>query len=385
VVAVNSLQQRRVPAGVITIAWGVFCACSWTWCIGLYLPKLMLDRYGWWGFVVFAIPNVLGCAGFGYVLARRTRSEAMAARHGKAMLIFSLIALAYHVFFITLLFGQLMPQTAGRIGPALLGAGAVFAAGLVLSFAVDRTWLVLAALTYLFSLGAFAVVGFRADSVPGASGPIDLGQLAWLTPIIALGFLLCPYLDLTFHRALQRAPSRHAFAVFGVTFAVMILFTCFLWRGPALAPLALGHILAQTIFTVGAHLREMRVAPAIRSGGVRVLLMLLPLVAAALLPITRGLVSDAAEAGDDLYIRFLVFYGLAFPAYVLVFMGPARPTRRSARAMALLIVVILLLAPLYELAFLHGRAWLMIVPTAAAVLWLIARLAMRRSESASVT
>ena len=71
----SSLPPKRVPAGLATIAWGVFCACSWTWCIGMYLPKLMMDLYGWWGFLVFAIPNVLGCCGFGYVLARRARSS----------------------------------------------------------------------------------------------------------------------------------------------------------------------------------------------------------------------------------------------------------------------------------------------------------------------
>ena len=365
------------------IAWGVFCACSWTWCIGLYLPKLMLDRYGWWGFLVFAVPNVLGCAGFGYIVARRGRSEALTARHGGAMVVFSLVALAFHVFFITLLLTELMPERAGGTGPALLVAAGVFAAGFVLSLAVDRTWLMLAGLTYLFSLGAFAVVAFGGEIEWGVAGRIDVAELAWLAPIIALGFLLCPYLDLTFHRALRRSPSRHAFAVFGATFAVMIVFTCFMWRTPVLAPIALGHILAQIIFTVGAHLRELRLTPAIRSGGARVLLMLLPLAGAVILPVARALPAGAVGAGDDLYIRFLVFYGLAFPAYVLVFMGPARPARRSTRAIGLLIVVILLLAPLYELAFLHERAWVMVIPAAGAVLWLVARLVTGRGERTS--
>ena len=372
---VNSLPKKRVPAGLVTIAWGVFCACSWTWCIGMYLPKLMLVRYGWWGFLVFAVPNVIGCAGFGYVLARRARSEAMVERNGTAMLVFSLIAIAYHIFFITMLVDAFIPQTAGLTWPSLLAAGAVFLAGIVLSLAADRTWLILAPLTYLFSLVAFALIGLDGAGASVAAGRIDLAELAWLAPIIGLGFLLCPYLDLTFHRALLRSPSRHAFGVFGLTFAVLILFTCFLWRAPVLAPIAIGHILAQSIFTVGAHLREMRLSPAIRSRAARVLLIILPLAAAALPSIARVVISNAAAAGDDLYVRFLVFYGLAFPAYVLLFIGPARPMRRSAGAIALLLIIILLLAPLYELAFLQDRAWLMIVPTAAALLWIISRLA----------
>lgn len=340
----------------------------------MYLPKLMLDRYGWWGFLVFAIPNVLGCAGFGYVLARRARSEAIAARHGMAMIAFSLVAIAYHMFFITLLVNELIRHTAPLTWPGLLAAAAVFVAGAVLSLAVDRTWLILALLTYLFSIVAFAAIGFGGAGASVPAGQFDLVELAWLAPIIGLGFLLCPYLDLTFHRALQRSPSRHAFGVFGVTFAVMILFTCFLWRAPALAPIAIGHILGQSIFTVGAHLREVRRSPAVSSRAARALLMILPLAAAPLLPIARAVISNAAEAGDDLYIRFLVFYGLAFPAYVLLFIGPARPIRRSGATMVLLIVFIVLLAPLYELAFLHHRAWLMIIPIAAALFWIISRL-----------
>ena len=40
-------------------------------------------------------------------------------------------------------------------------------------------------------------------------------------------------------------------------------------------------------------------------------------------------------------------------------------------------LIIMLLAPLYELAFLHHRAWLMIIPAAAALVWIIWRIAAR--------
>jgi hypothetical protein len=366
--AVSSIPRKRASDGLATLGWGVFCACSWTWCIGLFLPALMLDRYGWAGFFVFAIPNALGCAGFGYVLGLRRRSEAMVARHGPAMVVFSLVAIAYHMFFITLLFDAF-------IGRALSAAAIVFLCGLVLSLAADRTWLLLAAMTWLFSIVAFAIIGFGAGGAPAPAGSVDLAELAWLAPIICLGFLLCPYLDLTFHRALQRSPSRHAFGIFGAAFAVMIVFTCFLWSAPSLTPIAFGHILAQTIFTVGAHLREMRLSPAIRGRATRAVLILLPLAGAGLLPATRFILSDTVGAGVDLYIRFLVFYGLAFPAYVLLLIGPWRPIGLSRGALIILGAVIVLLTPLYELAFLHHRAWLMIIPTAAAALWIIWRLA----------
>ena len=42
-----------------TVAWGLFCSNSWTWCIGMYLPVILLRSFGWPGFLAFVIPNVL--------------------------------------------------------------------------------------------------------------------------------------------------------------------------------------------------------------------------------------------------------------------------------------------------------------------------------------
>ena len=57
-------------AAAATVGWGFFCAASWTWCIGMFFPLLLLRDFGWPGLVAFLVPNVIGCAGFGYVLDR---------------------------------------------------------------------------------------------------------------------------------------------------------------------------------------------------------------------------------------------------------------------------------------------------------------------------
>ena len=80
--------------------WGVYCAVSWTWCIGMFLPIIMLARFGWAGFWVFAIPNVIGCAAFGYVLSTRASSQRIIEKHGVAATWFSVVTIAYHKFFI---------------------------------------------------------------------------------------------------------------------------------------------------------------------------------------------------------------------------------------------------------------------------------------------
>ncbi|HWB19699.1 MAG TPA: hypothetical protein VG711_05310, partial [Phycisphaerales bacterium] len=99
-----TLWRMRLNAMLHTILWGVFCACSWTWCIGMYLPRIMIERWGWPGFLVFAVPNVIGCAAMGYVVKSAARSREIGSRHGRAMIAFSIVTIAYHAFFLTWFF-----------------------------------------------------------------------------------------------------------------------------------------------------------------------------------------------------------------------------------------------------------------------------------------
>ncbi len=341
------------------------------------MPKLMLDRFGGMGFVVFAVPNVVGVVAFGYLLAaRRGRPGAgreLVRRHGTAMVVFSLVAVAFHAYFVAFLFAEHVLAPGDAPWLPLAAAAAVFVAGRLLAELDDRGWLFLAAATYACSLLAFASIAPAAAPPWRGTGTDGPGALAWIAPVVIVGFLLCPVLDLTFHRALDRAPSRHAFAIFGAGFAVMIVLTAFLWYPTrAMLGLGLGHLVAQSTFTVGAHLREIQASPAIPSAIRKRGIVLLPLLAASRLLVAR-LLSDSPGLGDALYVRFLVFYGLAFPAYVLLFVGPWSPLTMSRRSLAALAAVIVLAAPLYEAAFLHGRPWLLAGPAAAVALWALVR------------
>ena len=53
----SSLQSRS--AG---LPWAIYLGASWTWCIGMFLPVLLVREYGAWAWVVFAVPNVISCA-----------------------------------------------------------------------------------------------------------------------------------------------------------------------------------------------------------------------------------------------------------------------------------------------------------------------------------
>lgn len=351
-----------------TVGWGLYGACSWTWCIGMYLPIILLERYGWTGFLVFAVPNVLGCAAFGYIVRTRRRSESMITRHRPVMIAFSLVMIAYHLFFI----GMLTMRMGGGSESIDLFPGAalaliILAAGLAVSAAPLRVWPWLAVMVYGISVAALFGIGFEPLQSIGWQGVQPTLDAAWLAPTIGFGFLLCPYLDLTFHRAAQQSPSRHSFGVFGVAFAVMLVLTAayhelgskpisaVFGEGSLAGRLLATHLFAQMVFTIGAHSRELRAHRAasvvLRRGGG----LLLPLLGLA--PVVAGaLASWSYAVNEQMYIRWLVFYGLIFPAYVLVFIGPWRAKRVTATNLAQLAVAIIAFIPLYELGFIHNWA-----------------------------
>lgn len=349
-----------------TMGWGVFCACSWTWCIGMYLPVIMFNRYGWAGFLAFAVPNVLGCAGMGYVLGSRASSERIVGSHRLALGGFSLVTIAFHAFFLSWLFAELAPLTEDRLITPIALAMAVVVLGISIGLLPlkSNAWLGFAGLVYAVSLLAFIMIGFGAYEIFPA-GDRTPDELIALAPVIAFGFLLCPYLDATFNRARQESPSRHAFGIFGVTFAVMILFTPFLWfSAEALRPIAFAHLLAQSVFTVGAHTREIRQAKLVCCPKRRRIYLSLAVLVAAAYPALRAFFAEVGSFGESMYLRFLVFYGLVFPLYVLLFIGRGKTWAPTTRLLVIAGGLALLLAPFYEAGFIHLRTWWLLVPVA---------------------
>ncbi len=312
-----------------TVGWGLYCASSWTWCIGMFLPIILLSRFGWAGFWVFLIPNVLGCAAFGYLFGREG-SRRFATRHAPAVRWFSLATISFQVFFLGWSAGVFVyaPDSAAIEDPAVAGAAVDTLAWPVLgtiltwtagAFALagrsDRFWLWFAAVAAIASgtLFGFAVAATTGPPLapPPAAGPSILAA----APIVVLGFLACPALDATFHRARQRSPGRHAFAVFGLVFAGMLVFAAWVYDGAAperiaaaVLPLVVAQWTLQLVFTIGAHVREVGLLPGTRVASRPVLLAAVLLGAIAGLP---GL------AGETVYLGFLGLYAIPFPMYVV--------------------------------------------------------------------
>lgn len=347
----------------------MFLGTSWTWVIGMYLPVLMVRDFGAWGWIVFAVPNVIGAAAMGWVVHERGQSERIVAAHRLACRTFSLVTLAFHAFFAIWFLLRLAP--AGETLIILIVTGGV----MVFLCVVLQRLRTAAAITYAVSIAMICSALYRGllpDIINSSLRfPLDL---LWLTPVTIFGFLLCPYLDLTFHRARQNLTSGEAQAAFGVGFGsfflLMILFTLGYsgWIGGNLTAAAAWilfiHMAIQLLFTVAAHLRELlqgvRIA---RLGGWTWLVALA--IGAAAGAVVGGTQYAGLSIGEVIYRLFMGFYGLIFPTYVLICMLPSRHAF-TWRVMVWCITVLIAM-PLFWMGFIEQQTvWL--VPGMAVVL-----------------
>jgi len=334
--------------GLRNLLSGFALATSWTWCIGMFAPVLIGSLMGWPGILAFAVPNVLGCALFGYLRsAEQSRRETR--EHALAMALFSGATVAYQVFFAGWLWGvplgEALRVTTGE--GASLASGAVFALAVALAALPRGVLWMLAALAYPCSLATFALLPWGDFHGIQTTGEWSLGQLALVLPTIVFGFMLSPNLDLTFHRARQEVPAGatpHNFAVFGVAFASMLVLTCAYaaLTGGLHNPAVRAHLLLQLTLTSALHLSELRLARV--TTGQRIAIG----VGAGLL----GLGAALYDPSRDMYFRFLGLYGLLFPAYAaLALRTVGRPSRGAIIALAVAVAAV---TPIIDRAFLEG-------------------------------
>lgn len=361
------------------VAWGILCAVSWTWCIGMYLPVPLVERFGWPGFIAFAAPNIVGVVLFGYLVRTRERSERMVATHGSAMRWFSIVTIAYQMFFLVAL-QELAPTAFPDLvwGSTAIVAGP-FVAAILLAMVPLRGLLVVAGVLWTASLCVFADTGIDPFSSVAWNGPMSTLQLAPVAIVMGLGFLLCPFFDLTFHRAIRESPSHHAFALFAPAFLLMSLLTVAIWfDGPInWRSLAFGHFLWQTSITMALHLRELRSGIQQTNAFERNAAIAAPLVGVIL-----GMWAVNEGWGYETYLRFLVFYGLIVPAYAIVFMHPRGEAVLSKRNLLFVALVVVAAAPFYEIGFVREKTWALWIPIGVGCAWIL--WCMRRRKKAHV-
>lgn len=347
----------------------------------MFLPVLLLRDFGPASFWVFAIPNVVGAALMGVLLAKPGASESLIARHAWACWAFSLVTAAFQWFFLVWMTLGL-PDGPARYAVAIPAGLTILAA----HFGRHRSGWTLAVAT-LVALTSFVLAALWLSGTWG-TGPSDTvvipalpeKDLAWLAPVIVFGFALCPYLDLTFHRARKQLPGRAgslAFIIgFGVLFFAMILLTRAYAPGllidsatagihvqPALLALPLlAHVSMQLVYTISLHNQQLadHTAPAATAIPLRPhlgpILAILFGVGAGFL--ARFLPDYGTMSASELtYRSFMAFYGLAFPAYVwLCVLGRGPLTRRTFQVYAAAVAIA---APMYWMGFIERQtSWL---------------------------
>jgi hypothetical protein len=383
------------------VMWACFLGCSWTWVIGMFLPVLLVRDYGVWGWVAFAVPNVLGAAAMGTVLKSPDASRALVAQHGSACKWFGRVTVAYQAY--------LIGAMTGPIGLAV--AGALMVAILLVGKTVSLRDTFAALIVFAVSIGLFAYAQSTGElwthldpsTFTGRHSTMDL---IMFIPAAAFGFALCPYLDLTFHRARQATTpgaGRAAFILgFGVVFFSMIVFTLAyagafenvtahvgLDLSKKLWPVLLIQLIVQGAFTAAVHIRSLQSTEMAgreagkASGGGRAEFGLFITLAAGLMFGLGALLMDGepgpwrhwdfvtsvTELG---YRAFLMLYGTVFPAYVLLCMTPTYRQVSHKAKIRVFAVAATLSYPLACTAFIANRA-LWVIPIL--VLMVIARLA----------
>ena len=359
--------------------WAFYLACSWTWCIGMFLPVILIRDYGICGWLIFAIPNIVGATTLAYVLKKSDTSKELVKKHKFACIVFSVVTVLFQFYFIGWI-SNLLPKT------FIVVSFAVLLLVYLLCSIVDATQRFTAFIVWILSLILFILI---LNIVPIEN--IDLyksgvltntsNALLYLTPVCFFGFSLCPYLDLTFHKARQSNTlinSKIAFTIgFCFLFLIMILFTFFYARPMAniiegtsyflkdqkqlpkiYIYIVVFHLLIQTGFTIILHLRT--IIPTTKEINKTTLLLVISSIFIYLLPLIFNVHYTflGFSINEIIYRSFMAFYGLIAPAYVFLLMIPKKEKSIPLNNKNLLLwaLVILFALPFYAIAFL-GVKW----------------------------
>ncbi len=369
-----------------TLGWGFFLACSWTWCIGMFLPVLLLRDFGPWSFAVFAAPNVIGAAAMGWVLRSAGSAARLQQAHRPVVAAFSIVTVLQQLMALPVLLQGLparafadVPGGDGLVGAWLIGAGAAI-------WLLSRR-LPLAGSAALWALSAGVLLWALSQGLSGPPAPppaLGPSQLAPLGLVCLLGFMCCPYLDATFLFARARCPGPSgtlAFVLgFGVFFLAMILGTLVYAPWMLLPPgdearhlaqvgrwVLMLHIAPQLMFTIALHTRWLLETEAVDRWSLMVRALLALGVLATVAIVAIAMAADGRggiDAREIVYRLFMAFYGLVFPAYVFICMLPhrgdapdawARPPDR-VRVLAWLFAVGVA-GPMYWMGFIERQTW----------------------------
>lgn len=381
-------MPETAPRSLGPTGWAVYLGCSWTWCIGMFLPALLIRDLGLWGYVVFAVPNVLGAAAMGWVLKSPESSRRLVEDHKHAAVLFSQVTLLFHLYWFAWLGKWTLDHTDWPVWVWFLLLALPIAAQLILRKIQDpKKSQIYAMGTWLISASLLLTLAFTDSIKPTASEtlqrvPFSM-DVVWLLPASVFGFAFCPYLDLTFHHARHscktRQQSRIAFGLgFGVFFFSMIVLTVLYagaigvlttpgtdvipyivtWVGVLLAL----HIGYQLLFTWSVHAAQLETHQQVKKGPYgwfHAIALCVALLGLAIMGKSPELLAGPAKYlqmtwGEIIYRAFLTFYGLIFPTYVYLNIWNIRGRclrTRTPRSLRVTLVAIAIASPFFFMGF----------------------------------
>ncbi|HEY9036378.1 MAG TPA: hypothetical protein VIM96_06635 [Pseudomonadales bacterium] len=347
----------KIPPVAQRLGWAFYLAASWTWCIGMFLPVILHKDFHNGAWLIFWLCNVMGATAFGFVMTSAERSRAFVKANARACTVFSLVTMSFQAFFI----GWAITRMPGwlAVGPlaallALWLGGSRDNAGLQTS----------AAAVWVLSIAAFAVYLMASPEAQIVDTLFNefqhfSTQSLYALPILLFGFLLSPYLDLTFHQVPEASADRKArlsFAIgFPLLFGVMLVFAlayrdevAALLLGSPTDTLAnylkgvLAFLILQAGFTLIVHSRRLQalsLAPSAWLLATTTPLLIAPLMGDVMLP-------WGMSVNETLYRCFMAFYGIVAPAYVWLAAFNPKPVRLIAGLVTVAVALALMSIPM---------------------------------------
>ena len=328
-----------------TLHNAAYLACSWLWCLGGFFPLILGRDYGWPALAAFTIFNIGGAIYMGFYFKKPEQQRQFENSHKPAIALFSYVTLAYQLFFVAWL---------GLVIEQLLLLPLVLTVGLAIYF--SRTYIKsLALVFYVLSIALFVM--FLNSDLP----PIDLSAKPyWPHSVmpLAIGFMLSPYLDITFHRAYKDSTNPKAsFALgFGVFFLSLIAFV-FYYAGSlgdiffngalpaAIVYPVIAFLVLQTSFTIAAHCSELKNQKYLSFSRLTTAILAFSVLVMSLLALLKGsnIYWTPLPFEETVYKSFLFFYSLVFPLYLI--MGQSKP---------MYLWILGICTPAYSIGFLLG-------------------------------
>lgn len=378
-----------------TIAWSSYLACSWTWCIGMFLPALLIRNYGNLVWLVFAIPNILGAAAMPYILKNPEKSAQLIERHKIMCLTFSAITILFQIYFLGWI-STLIPPLAILIFATLLI--------LIYILTPEKKQPFTALIIWMFSIFVFIFM-IQNTNLINLSAPDFLfnspNSIIYLIPASFFGFLLCPYLDLTFHKVIKSNTtfdSKIIFTLgFGFMFLLMIMLT-FYYAKPVvdfmnnstsyqnIKPylfLVIAHMILQAGFTILVHTKCL-ISEFKPNNKYKIIFAALSIIC-FILPyfLSGNNVFLNMSIKEIMYHFFMSFYGVIAPSYILYYMiplgGKYNPSNKNHTFIFLTSVALALI--FFGLAFLGVKWNLLWCATVGVMIVILPRLLHRQQKN----